>query len=195
MHEIRIHGRGGQGTVLASEMLARALVAQGRHAVAIPTFGFERRGAPVLACVRLDDRPIRQMTNIYHPDSIVCIDTTVGRAVDIFAGMKDGGLLVQASGRPVEELDLPPAVGSVGLCDAVGIALDIFGRPITNSVMLGAFARASGLVTLEALRDAIAQSQFRDAGLRQNLEAVERGYNETTVHNVKGRVKDAPPVA
>lgn len=182
MHEIRIHGRGGQGTVLAAEILAKALVAAGKYAVAIPSFGFERRGAPVSACLRVDEREIRAMTNIYHPNTLLCIDPTVGRAVNIFDGMADSGTLVQASRRPVDDLDLPEGVETVGMCDAVGIAMEIFKRPITNSVMLGAFARATGLVSLEALKDGIEAADFRDAGLTQNLTAVERGYNETKVY-------------
>ncbi|WP_448190024.1 NADH-dependent phenylglyoxylate dehydrogenase subunit gamma [Azospirillum sp. sgz301742] len=182
MHEIRIHGRGGQGTVLAAEILAKALAAAGKYAVAIPSFGFERRGAPVSACLRVDEREIRAMTNIYHPNTLLCIDPTVGRAVNIFDGMADNGTLVQASRRPVEELALPETVETVGMCDAVGIAMGIFKRPITNSVMLGAFARATGLVSLEALKDGIEAADFRDAGLTQNLAAVERGYNETKIY-------------
>lgn len=182
MHEIRIHGRGGQGTVLAAEILAKALVAEGKHAVAIPSFGFERRGAPVSACLRVDERDIRAMTNIYHPDTLLCIDPTVGRAVNIFDGMAAHGTLVQASKRPVDELGVPEAVETVAVCDAVGIALELFKRPITNSVMLGAFARATGLVSLESLRKGIEAADFRDAGLAQNLAAVERGYTETKVY-------------
>ncbi len=184
MYEIRMHGRGGQGAVLASNILAMALVEDGRDAVAIPSFGFERRGAPVVAFLRTDDRPIRAMTNIYHPDCIICIDPTVARSVDIFAGMKPGGTLVQATKARPDQLALPPTLGRAGLCDAMAIALPIFKRPITNTVMLGAFARTTGMLSLEALKRAIAESDFRDAGLKQNLEAVERGYHETVVHEL-----------
>lgn len=186
MYEIRIHGRGGQGAVLLSAILAKALVEDGRYAVAIPSFGFERRGAPVVAFLRTDDRDIRSMTNIYTPDCIICIDPTVARSVNIFAGMRQGGTLVQSTKQGPAELNLPPTVGTAGLCDAVSIALEIFRRPITNTIMLGAFARATGTVSLEALKRAIADSDFRDAGLRQNLEAVERGYHETVVHALQG---------
>lgn len=184
MHEIRIHGRGGQGAVLASTILAKALVEEGRHAVAIPSFGFERRGAPVTAFLRCADSPIRAMTNIYSPDIILCIDTTVGRAVDIFAGMRPGGTLVQSTRRTVDDLHLPPTVARVGLCDAVALAQDIYGRAITNTIMLGACARTTGIVSLPALERALDQANFRDAGLMQNIDAVRRGYAETTVHNV-----------
>lgn len=196
MYEIRLHGRGGQGAVLASNMLAQALVEEGKHAVAIPSFGFERRGAPVAAFLRVSDRPIRSLTNIYNPDCIICIDPTVARAVDIFAGMKDGGTLVQTSKRNLEDIPLPAAVARVGLCDAVGIAMEIFKRPITNSIMLGAFARTTGMVSLASLKHALQSADFRDAGLKQNMLAIERGYDETTIYELKKRAAaDAASVA
>lgn len=188
MYEVRIHGRGGQGAVLAAEMLAMALVEEGKYAVSIPSFGFERRGAPVVSFMRCSDREIRQLTNIYHPDCIICVDPTVANSIDIFAGLKPGGTLVQASARRLDELHVPDTVSRVGLCDAVRIATGIFGRPITNTLMLGAFARTTGLVSLDALGRAIEASEFRDAGLRQNLTALERGYAETEVHTIDRRV-------
>lgn len=187
MYEIRLHGRGGQGAVMAAGILAAGLVHDGGFAVAIPSFGFERRGAPVAAFVRSDIREIRRMTNITQPDCVVCIDPTVSQSVDIFAGVKPGGTLVQTTGRPLDALRLPDRLGAVGLIDAVRIALDIFGRPITNTVMLGAFARTTGLVSLAALRRTLEESDFRDAGLRQNLTALERGFNETAVHALRVR--------
>lgn len=188
MYEIRIHGRGGQGAVLAGGILASALVQEGKFVVAVPSFGFERRGAPVASFLRTDSREIRQMTNIYRPDCILCIDPTVSRSVNIFDGIRDNATLVQTTARPLAELKIPDQVVTVGLCDAVSIALEIFKRPITNTLMLGAFARTTGLVSLDALRAAVEDSDFRDAGLRQNLEALERGYNETTVHKIERRV-------
>ncbi|MCL2345807.1 MAG: 2-oxoacid:acceptor oxidoreductase family protein [Desulfobulbus sp.] len=187
MYEVRLHGRGGQGAVLAAGILAAALVEEGKFAVAIPSFGFERRGAPVAAFLRCDEREIRRMTNIYTPDCVICIDPTVSRSVDILAGLKPGGALIQTSNRPVEELLLNEAVGTVGLCDAVRLAREIFGRPITNTLMLAAFARATGVVSLAALQQALRDSEFRDAGLSQNLLALERGYHETTVHHLERR--------
>jgi pyruvate ferredoxin oxidoreductase gamma subunit/phenylglyoxylate dehydrogenase gamma subunit len=185
MTEIRIHGRGGQGAVLASGLLAAAMVAEGRHVVAIPSFGFERRGAPVACFMRTDSKPIRAMTNIYKPDIILCIDPTVFKVVNIFQGMSAGGTLVQAGKGELSKLNLPETVAKVGLCDAVAIALSIFKRPITNTVMLGAFARTTGLVSLQSLKDAIEGGEFRDAGLKQNLDAVERGYHETQLFDLK----------
>lgn len=188
MYEIRLHGRGGQGTVMAANLLARALAEEGKHVVAIPSFGFERRGAPVAAFLRFDDAPIRRMTNIYEPDCILCIDPTVARAVNIFEGIREHATLVQATRKPLGDLKLPQRVVRVGLCDAVGIALEIFGRPITNTLMLGAFARTTGLVKLESLRGALkAEGSLRDAALEQNLAALARGYRATTVHPIERR--------
>lgn len=187
MYEIRLHGRGGQGAVLASGILAAGLVEEGKFAVAIPSFGFERRGAPVVAFLRTDEREIRRLTNINYPDCVICIDPTVANSVNIFAGLKPGGTLVQATAKPLAELAIPETVGKVGLCDAVHIAMEIFRRPITNTLMLGAFARTTGIVSLEALQQALRDSEFRDAGLEQNLKALERGYRETAVHTLERR--------
>ena len=184
MYEIRFHGRGGQGTVLAATILAAAIIDERKFAVAIPSFGFERRGAPVAAYLRMDAREIRRMTNIYHPDCIICIDPTVARTVDIFGGLTCAGTLVQATDKAVDALKLPAAVTRVGLCDAVAIALKLFGRAITNTIMLGAFARTTALVSLEALERALHDSEFRDAGLEQNLRALRCGYDETAVHQL-----------
>lgn len=187
MYEVRFHGRGGQGAVMAAGMLAAALVEEGKFSVAIPSFGFERRGAPVAAFLRCDEREIRRLTNIYNPDCVICIDPTVSRAVDIFAGMKAGGTLVQTTHKALGELAIPGAVGTVGLCDAVRIATEIFRRPITNTIMLGAFARTTGVVSLAALKQTLEESEFRDAGLAQNLAALERGYQETQVYTLDRR--------
>ncbi len=180
-YEIRIHGRGGQGAVLATAILAQAFVDEGRYAVAIPSFGFERRGAPVSACLRVARREIRALTNIYHPDCVICIDPNLPRMVDIFAGIKQSGTLIQASEKHPEAIMHPPDLATLAVCDAVAIALAIFGRPITNVIMLGAFARATGLISLDALNIALEKSEFRDADLAQNRLALARGYAETEI--------------
>ncbi|HUB15825.1 MAG TPA: 2-oxoacid:acceptor oxidoreductase family protein [Acetobacteraceae bacterium] len=195
MYEICLHGRGGQGAVLAASILAQALVDEGEFVVAVPSFGFERRGAPVAAYVRCDTQPLRAMTNIYHPDCVICIDPTVARAVDIFAGMPPGGTLVQATKAALADLSLPPGLAHVGLCDAVGIAREVFRRPITNTVMLAAFARTTGMVSLAALQRALEATEFRDAGRAQNRQAMARGYAETIVHDLVREVRHAPAIA
>ena len=180
--------------MLACSILAKALIDDGKHAVAIPSFGFERRGAPVAAFLRFSDAPIRAMTNVYHPDCVVCIDPTVHRTIDIYAGLKPGGTIVLTTKAQLDELNLPDSVARVGLCDAVGIALPIYRKPVTNAVMLGAFARTTGLLSLTALKEALQQMDFRDAGLTQNLDAADRGYNETQVYDLS-KVAHAAAVA
>src|ERR1035441_10881260 len=128
MYEIRLHGRGGQGAVMAAAMLAAGLAEEGKFAVAIPSFGFERRGAPVAAFLRCDQREIRRMTNITHPDCVICIDPTVSRSVNIFSGMKTGGALVLTTARPLADLGIPDMVDTFGLIDAVRLATEIFRR-------------------------------------------------------------------
>lgn len=187
MYELRFHGRGGQGAVLAAKILAKALTEEGRVAKAIPSFGFERRGAPVTAFLRFADHPIRQVTNIYRPNCIVCLDPTLRRAVDIFEGMAPGGTWVQATKKHVEQLTVPESVLVVGLCDAMGLALDIFGAPITNTIMLGALARTTDIVSVEALNVGMKSVAFRDAALEKNVEAVRRGYEETRVCRTTGK--------
>ena len=128
------------------------------------------------------------MTNIYNPDCLICVDPSLAKSVNIFTGLKPGGTLVQATHKPLAELEIPDSVGTVGLCNAVHIAMEIFRKPITNTLMLGAFARTTGIVSLDALKRSLENSHFRDAGLQQNLTALERGYNETVVHTIERRV-------
>lgn len=181
MYEIRFHGRGGQGAVLGSKILAKALVDEGKYVKAIPSFGFERRGAPVEAFLRFDDKVIRQVTNIYNPDCVVCLDPTLPRAMDIFANMKNGGIWVQATKKSFDQIKVPEMVSKAGVCDAFGIALEIFGRTITNSIMLGAFAKTTGLVSMESLCRGMETVAFRDAALDKNIDAIHRGYEGTRV--------------
>lgn len=184
MYEIRFHGRGGQGAVLASKILAKALVEEGKHVKAIPSFSFERRGAPVSSFLRFDDKPIRQLTNIYDPNCIICLDPTLPRSVDIFTGVQDNAVWVHATKKSPDQLQIPSKVSSLGLCDAFGIALSIFGRTITNSIMLGAFAKTTDIVKIDSLIKGMESVAFRDAALEKNIEAIQRAFQETRVfHN------------
>ena len=106
----------------------------------------------MVSFLRCSDREIRQLTNIYTPDCLICVDPTLAKSVDIFSGLKPGGTLVQATNKPLAEVAVSDAVATVGLCDAIGIALQIFSKPITNTLMLGAFAKTTGIASLEALQ-------------------------------------------
>jgi len=169
VRELRLHGRGGQGTVKASEIIVFAAVRDGLFANSIPYFGFERRGAPVSAFVRLDRQPIRPKTQVYSPDCVLVMDNTLLRAVNVFDGLKPGGTLVlNSSGIPSR---MPPQVGRVASIDATTVSLDILGRSLPNTVMLGAFAAATGWVKADSLADRAAEV-FGP----QNADAVWAGY-------------------
>gem|GEM_PF-2646420 len=112
---------------------------------------------------------------------MICLDPTLPRSVDIFESLSPKGLWVQATRKSFGEMAIPEIVGKVGLCDAFGIALRIFGRPITNSVMLGAFAKTTSLVSLSSIGKAMESADFRDAFLDSNIKALEQGYSHTEV--------------
>ena len=158
MVEIRIHGRGGQGAVIASKLLASAFFKEGKYVQSFPTFGVERRGAPVAAFVRVDDEPILVRSQIYEPDHIIVLDPTLIEAVDVTHGLKPGGwILINTAREPEEFKDL--AQFRVATVDASGIAarhrLGSKTHPIVNTAILGAFAKVTGMVKLESILDSI----------------------------------------
>lgn len=181
VREIRLHGRGGQGTVKASEIIVHAAVRQGMYANSIPYFGFERRGAPVSAFVRISDGPIRPKTQVYRPHCVVVLDETLMNAVNVFEGMLPGAVLVVNSKRPAHVLSVPAQVRSIAVVDATGLALEMLGRPVPNTIMLGAFCRATGWVDLEDVAGRAAEV-FGD----KNALAVRKGYEMTAVLQVGG---------
>lgn len=158
MIEIRFHGRGGQGAVVASNILAVACFLEGKYVQAFPAFGVERRGAPVEAYIRVDERKVRLRANVYNPDYVVVLDPTLIEVVDVSRGLKPGGRLLLNTDRPPESFR---KFASHPICtvDASRIALrhQLGSRthPIVNTSILGAFARATGVVSLEAVCEAI----------------------------------------
>ena len=161
MIEIRIHGRGGQGAVIASKVLAAAVFKEGKYVQSFPAFGVERRGAPVMAFTRIDDQPVRIRCQIYEPDHIVVLDPTLLESVDVTAGLKEGGwILINSDQRPAT-FDLP-AKYRVATIDANSIAIKYKlgpkSAPIVNTAILGAFARATGTVSLETLAEAVREA-------------------------------------
>ena len=183
MEEIRIHGRGGQGSVTAAELLAQAAFKDGKYSQAFPAFGVERRGAPVQAFCRIADEKIRTRAQIYYPDVIIVQDSTLLEVVDVFGGLKDDGMAVINTKFEADQLDVdhPATIITV---DATGLALEHLGRPITNTTMLGAFIKATmkgdeHRVALEALEHALRERFGRIAML--NINAFRRAYEETVV--------------
>ncbi len=154
MFEVRFHGRGGQGSVLAAQALATAAFLEGKFAVAFPYFGAERRGAPVQAFTRIDTQKIRVKTRIYAPDAVVVLDNKLASHVDVVDGLQDGGVAVVNSTLVPEEVELSAVVDLVTV-DATGLALDHTGKAVTNAPMLGAFAAATGVVDLASVGKAI----------------------------------------
>jgi len=184
MYEIRMHGRGGQGAVMGAEILAKALLTENKYAVTIPAFGFERRGAPVVAYLKFDDETIRQHTNVRYPNFVVCIDPTLPNSVNIFDGIQANGTAVLCTKKGIKDFNFGPSVKRVGLCDGVSIAMDAIGRSITNTIMLGALVKVTGIVTLESINYAMEETAFRDAALEKNIIAVKRGYDQTEVYEL-----------
>ena len=162
MRELRFHGRGGQGTVVASKLLADALFREGREVQSFPAFGVERRGAPVTAFLRVDDAPIRLRCEITEPDDLIVLDPTLVHAVDVTAGLRPGGRILINSPRPPERYAELGARYRVATVDASTIAvrhgLGSKTQPIVNTAILGALAALGGLVTLESVCAAIHDS-------------------------------------
>ncbi len=174
MIEIRIHGRGGQGNVAAAELLAIAAFKDGKYAQAFPSFGAERVGAPVQAFVRIDDKKIRVREDVRTPDYLIVQDQYLMDTVPVLDGLKEGGLvLVNANVRP-EELHIK-STAVIETIPATEIALEIIGRPIPNAIMIGAFCSITGLVSLEAVQQAIME-KFPGAVGKNNVAALERAH-------------------
>lgn len=176
MKEIRLHGRGGQGVVKASQIVVRAAVAGGKNGQFIPFFGVERKGSPVFGYLRISEEPIRRKMQVYEPEILVIMDDSLVGLPATYAGLKDGGIVVINSTKSAEELQVPQQAGEVAIVDASGIAEELIGRNIPNTSMLGAFAKASGLVDKEVLFKEI-ETSFGTV----NRQAAERAYEETVV--------------
>jgi len=181
MIELRLHGRGGQGAVTSAELLAQAAISEGKYAQAFPSFGPERRGAPVVAFCRISDEPIRLRTNIYHPDLVLVLDPSILRLVKVSAGLKAEGILVtntKYSGAEIrEELSL---THDLATCNATRIAREELGLPITNTTMLGALLKAREVVPVDALIGPLEKRFGRIAS--KNISAFKRAFEETEVN-------------
>jgi len=183
MIEVRFHGRGGQGAVTAATILADAIFREGRFTQKIPFYGGERRGAPVSAFVRVNEKPIRRTSAIYNPDCIVVLDPAIRRSVNVEAGLKRGGVAVLNDPRSPTEVVTKAELGKLATVDATGIAVGLFGPsaiPITNTIMLGAFSAATGWVRLESLFDPVREA-FPGALGEKNVTAVRMGFDRTKV--------------
>jgi len=182
MSEVRFHGRGGQGVVTTSKILANAFARTGRFGASFPMFGFERRGAPVTAFGRFSDKPVREKTQIYYPDILVVLDPTQKNSEAVFQGLlPDGMMLLNDSD---ETLNISHEnLKKVGIINANKIALEEIGLSIPNTVIVGAFAKMSGLLDIEPCCDAL-QDYFSGKKLSGNIECTKRGFDEVKLFDL-----------
>ncbi len=173
MLEIRIHGRGGQGAVVASRLLALAFFKEGKWVQSFPTFGAERRGAPVASFTRVDKEPITLRCGITEPDILVVLDATLLRDADVTQGLKEGG---QAIINSPHHVDLEGITSYT--VDASTIALNndlgTLTYPIVNTAMVGAFSGATKLVSLDSVVEAI--KEYVKEKTQENIVAAEEAW-------------------
>jgi pyruvate ferredoxin oxidoreductase gamma subunit len=172
MYEIRIHSRGGQGGVTAARLLALAAIHDGKYATACPFYGAERRGAPIVSFVRIDDKPIKIYSQIKKPDLIVVLDASVMDVVDVLQGLKKGGRVFinsagkrEFSGYVTSHVDLT----SIALRENLVVA----GSPILNTPVLGALAKM-GIISADSAKKSI-REMFSD---ERNVKAAEAAFRE-----------------
>lgn len=186
MKEIRIHGRGGQGVVTGAELIASAGFFSGLEAQAFPLFGVERTGAPISAFARLSDKKIITKDQIYHPDFLIIQDQTLLSDKNIFTGISDKTIIVINSAKNKKELasqikeilNINVKEKNIYSTPATEIALRIIGKNIVNTVILGSFAKVSGLIDLKSLEKAITE-KFKNKGIsivQNNLKAIKEAY-------------------
>ena len=180
MFQVRLHGRGGQGVVTSAELLSVAAFLDGHEAQAFPSFGSERMGAPVMAFCRVADVPIRLREPVSRPDAVVVFDPTLLNHVDLFSGLAADGYVVVSSTHPVDTLGLtelegrePP--GRVRTVPGADIARLHTGRALPNAALLGALAALTGVVTIDALVEAVRQ-RFRAGVAEGNVAAARAGF-------------------
>ena len=189
MKQIRLHGRGGQGVVTAAELIAIAAYADGHQAQAFPSFGVERTGAPIQAFARIDDKFIRNREQVYNPDILVIIDPSLIGLVDMTSDCNAGVKVIVNTTQKAEELKLTygPKKTKIPLADifavdASKIAMEILGRNLANTTILGVLARAIDLVSITGLKEAI-KEKFEEKGetvVAKNIQAIETAYNNCT---------------
>jgi len=180
--EIRWHGRGGQGIVTANEILAGAALKEGKYIKAFPEFGPERMGAPIRAFARISDKPITVHSQVYYPDYVVVVDSTLIGQIDLVEGLKSSGAVVaNYTGLPDKLREVLHAKTGVHTVNATKIAMEEIGRPLANTAMLGALAKVSGVVSIESITNELTSKfsgKFPKEVTAKNIKAVERAYVE-----------------
>ena len=174
MKEIRIHARAGQGAITTAALLGYAYFKEGMYPYAFPNFGAARMGAPMNAFVRVDSRPVRLRSQIYEPDYVIIVDSTLMRGYNCFSGLKEDGVAI-INGR--EDLEIPQLKPKqkAFILPANEIAMKTIGRPLGNTALIGAFAAATGQIKLDSLLEVI-KMRFSGKAQEGNIEAAKQGY-------------------
>ena len=179
--EIRWHGRGGQGAVTSIGLVAEAAISEGKFAQAFPSFGPERRGAPVLAFIRISSKePIRVRAEIEEPDVVVVLDPSLLLIANVTSGLNENGMLIINTKKSFQDIESEFKVKQkLATIDATKIARELLGVPIVNTAMIGALLKATGVVKLESLLEPLRHRFGRLA--ERNINAMEKAYEETLV--------------
>jgi pyruvate ferredoxin oxidoreductase gamma subunit len=177
MIEVRWHGRGGQGAVTSVELLALTAIGEGKYAQGFPSFGPERRGAPVAAFNRIDDHHIKIRSQIYNPDVVVVLDESLIGMVNVADGLKPEGVLIVNTAKTAKEIaEITKFKGKIATVDGSSIAWKELGVPITNTTMLGALIKCTNAVKIESVKEPVDHRFGRIAN--KNMAAMKRAYDE-----------------
>jgi len=192
MQEVIFYGRGGQGAVTAVELAAQAAIAEDKYAQGFPSFGPERRGAPVMAFLRVSDDPIFSREKISSPDCVVVMDPTLLGLIDTTRGLKDGGtIIVNSSKNPKNQNDMLQSLQSrykLVQVNATKIAMETLGVPITNTAILGALVKAVNIVKIESLEQPL-DNRFGKLAVK-NLNAMKKAHEEAVINECNSSFKD-----
>jgi pyruvate ferredoxin oxidoreductase gamma subunit len=181
MIEVRWHGRGGQGAVTSVELLALAAIGEGKYAQGFPSFGPERRGAPVAAFNRVDDHHVKIRSQIYNPDVVVVLDESLMGMVNVADGLKPEGILIVNTAKTAKEIaEITKFKGKIATVDGSSIAWKELGVPITNTTMLGALIKCTNVVKLDSVKGPVDHRFGRIAN--KNLAAMKRAYDEVKLN-------------
>lgn len=189
MVQVRIHGRGGQGVVTAAELLSMAAFADGKYALAFPSFGSERMGAPVMAFCRIDEQAIRTREAVTNPNVVIVQDPSLLHQVELLTGLAaEGYVLINSALSPGELgigefLESLPS-GHVRVVPASDIGVKHMRRPIANTALLGAFAAMTGVIALTSVQTAM-RRKFPGALGEANAAAAQEGYEHAIASPVR----------
>jgi pyruvate ferredoxin oxidoreductase gamma subunit len=180
MFQVRLHGRGGQGSVTGAELLSVASFFEGKFAQAFPSFGSERMGAPVMAFCRIADVEIRLREPVMEPDAVLVQDATLLHSVQVFQGLRPDAFVLINTGKSPDALGLselrerlPP--GHLQTVAATELALKHLGRPVPNAGLLGGFAALTGMVGLRSLERAL-RERFQGSLADGNVAAATAAF-------------------